>query len=308
MRKVYPKAQISFLTSCRCQDIVSDYEGVNRIITFDRHGKHKGLLNRLRFTADLRKEKFDLIIVLKGSLNYIFMGVPNVWCAKRQASKKYRHPVDKHVDLLHFHGVNTEDVSFSFNLTKADDVFWEDFSKKEGVLPNDTLIGILPLAAWSLKSWPIERWNKLAEILKNQYGIKVLNLAKMPNSDLGRRVAKEISKEIIPADKTSLSQAKALLKHCQIFIGPDSSLLHLSSCMGVETVGLYGATSGEHFYPYFHRHNIVFPERKLSCVPCYPGKKPACCANGTKRDFGACMEEIPVESVLGIIQEKLNLR
>ncbi len=179
------------------------------------------------------------------------------------------------MDALGSHGLKVDAASFDFNLTKTDINFCENFFKEKGIQPQDRLIGVLPLAAWLLKSWPIKKWNKLAEILKNQYKMKVLCLAKVPNNDLGRRIIKEISPEIISAGTTTLSQAKALVKHCRIFIGPDSSLLHLASCMGVEAIGLYGPTPSNHFYPYFHRQNIILPEKKLPCMPCL-GKKPVC--------------------------------
>lgn len=307
LRQRYPDAKIFFLTSSRCQDIVDDYKGIDRIIRFDRHGKDKGLFNRLRFISGLRKEKFDLAVVLKSSMAYKFLGISCVWRVKKKAKLQYKHPVDQYLCTLRTHGLAVETASFSFGLREDERIFCEDFLTKKGVSRKDTVIGILPLAAWSLKSWPIEKWNKLAEILKSKYGIKLLNLGKMPDSDLGRRIAREISGQIIPADNTTLAQAKALLQRCRLFIGPDSSFLHLASCMGVETIGLYGATSAEHFYPYLHRHNIVWPREKLTCMPCYPGAGPSCNKGKNRPDFGSCMEEIRVEDVLAVVKERLNL-
>jgi ADP-heptose:LPS heptosyltransferase len=219
---------------------------------------------------------------------------------------KHGHPVDLYMDTLRSRGIFPGTVSFGFNIKKADSDFCDDFLKQNAVSRKDIIAGILPLAAWPLKSWPIAKWNELAENLSRRYGIKILSLGKMPDNDLGRRAASEISRRIIPADKTTLSQAKALLGHCRFFIGPDSSLLHLASCMGVETIGLYGATAVSQFYPYFHRHNIIQPATKLPCMPCYPGRKVVCCENGINRDFGPCMEDIPVENVLAVIKERLN--
>jgi heptosyltransferase-2 len=307
LRKQFPQARLVFLTTSRCRDIVNGYRGVEKIITFDRNDKNKGFANWLQFILNLRKEKFDLAVVLKRSLTYKLLGIPLVWRVESKDSLRQKHSVDVYLKLLCRHGIEIQAPSFSFNLGDSEQISCEDFLKKRGIAPKDTLVGILPLAAWSLKSWPIEKWNELAKILKNKYGIKVINLGKAPNSDLGRRILKEISDEIIPADKTTLAQAMALLKRCQLFIGPDSSLLHLASCMGVETVGLYGATSREHFYPYFHRRNIVWPEKRLSCMPCYPGAESSCCNGETKYDFGPCMAAIGVEDVLIVIKERLNL-
>ncbi|HPL96741.1 MAG TPA: glycosyltransferase family 9 protein [Smithellaceae bacterium] len=273
LTKRYPGAKVSFLTSKRCQDIVKGYRGIDQIIIMDRHGKNKGLLNRLRFTSELRKRKFDLVVVLSSSLNWLFLGSQAIWRIRKSTGKQNCHPVDRYIDMLRSNGLMIEAASFGFNVSDEDNVFCESFLKEKGVLPQDKLIGILPLAAWPLKSWPVEKWNRLAELLEQRWGIKMLNLGKLPDNELGRRVAHEISESIIPADKTNLLQAKALLKRCEMFIGPDSSLLHLASCMGIETVGLYGPTPYERFYPYFHQNNIISVKKKLNCMPCSPGQQ-----------------------------------
>ena len=310
LRKHYPDAEVSFLTSSRCRDIVDGYPGIHQIIVLDRHGKDKGFLNRLRFTAKLRKKNFDLVVVLNSSLNYLFLGSLDIWRIRNRKSKtsQQNHSVDIIVDMLRSKALMIEEASFNFSIKDADAVFCENFLKQKGVAPEDILIGILPLAAWSLKSWPIAKWNKLTEILHGQWGIKMLNLGKLPDNEIGRRVACEVSGLIIPADDTTLSQAKALLKRCKMFIGPDSSLLHLASCMGIETVGLYGPTPHERFYPYFHQHNIISLKDKLPCMPCYPGNEPSCCENNVKHDFGPCMQGIEVEDVVYLIKSRLNLK
>jgi heptosyltransferase I len=308
LRESYPNAKITFLCSSRCWDIVSGYKGIDRIIVLDRHGKNRGFFSRLCFTAALRKEKFDLVIVLTSSLNYILLRAPAVWRVQRQMRLRHDHPVDRYIDTLRFYGLIVKDASFSFGLNEKDVSFSFEFLKYRGIDPRDTLIGILPLAAWSLKSWPIEKWNSLADILRKKWGIRVLNLGKLPDNKLGRRIADEISGNIIPADETTLPQAKALLSRCQLFIGPDSSLLHLASCMGIETIGLYGPTPVSRFYPYFHRHNSISSKNKLACMPCYPDNKPSCRTNMVKHDFGPCMCGIEVEDVLTVIKERLNLK
>ena len=308
LRQHCPAARVSFLTSARGQDIAAGYHGIDEIIVLNRQGRDKGFLNRLRFTGMLRKKRFDLVVVLKSSLNDLFLGVSAVWRARNPDGLHPQHPVDRYLDMLRSRGVMIKGASFHFSVNDEGLFFCEQFLARHGVLPQDTLIGVLPLAAWSLKSWPAGKWRELAGILRQTWGVKMLNLGKMPDNGLGGRVARELAGSVIPADKTTLPQAQALLNRCQAFIGPDSSLLHLASCMGVETIGLYGATPSDRFYPYFHRHNILMPKNKPACMPCYPGRKPSCCAGPSQRDFGACMDGIAVEDVVSLIQERLNLK
>lgn len=309
LTKKFPLAEIAFLTSSRCHEIVESCKGVQRIINFDRHGKDKGLSNSLRFISNLKKERFDLAVVLKDSWIHKFTGIRSRWRITKQVRQQFKHPVDRYLYMLRSHGMTLDGAVFHFSSQAQDDTFCKEYLGKKGIKPEDRIVGILPFATWFLKIWPMDKWNYLTKVLREQYGIKVMNIGKMPNNNKGRRLAGQLSPQIIDTSDTSLSQAKALLKRCCLFIGPDSSLLHLASCMGVETIGLYGATSSEHFYPYFHRHNIVWSKSRLSCMPCYPGPKPGwyCSKGKVNPDYGPCMEEINVEDVLDVIKQRLHL-
>ncbi len=309
LHEQFPRARISILTSSRTQNIFQGYTGISRIFLFDTYAKDKGLFGYLRLIRALRKEKFDLAVVLNSTLLYKFLGIPRVWSVREylgcRPSETKKHIADIYLEFLKAQGISSNQARFHFNFSEEEKSFAEDFLKERSVGPEDVLIGILPIAAWSLKSWPIERWNELAKILKTRYNAKLIALGKSGNDSFGREVIKKMSSNIIGAiDKTSLKQAMAILKRCKLFIAPDSSLLHLASCMGVETIGLYGATCAEYIYPYFHRANMIVSKAALKCMPCYPGNRTAVC----KKEFqpGECMEGISVEDVLSAAAAKLH--
>lgn len=304
----FPLSKISILSSSRVHNIFQGYSGMHKIFLFDKHAKDKGLFGYLRLIRVLREEKFDLAVVLNSTLLHKFLGIPRVWSVREylgcRPSEIKKHIADIYFEFLKAKGLFPHQVRFSFNFSEQEKSFGVDFLKKHSVAPEDILIGILPIAAWSLKSWPIKKWNELAKILKYRYGAKLIALGKSGDDFFGREVLKNMSSDIIRAiDKTSLKQAMALLTHCNLFIAPDSSLLHLASCMGIEAIGLYGATSAEYIYPYFHRENVTISKTTLGCMPCYPGGKKTAC----KREFqpGECMEGISVDDLLSVVEAKL---
>ena len=309
LHEQFPQARISILTSSRTQNIFQGYTGIHKIFLFDTYAKDKGLFGYLRLIRALRKEKFDLAVVLNSTLLYKFLGIPRVWSAReylgRRPCEVKKHIADIYLEFLKAQGISSNQARFHFNFSEQEKSFAGDFLKERSVGPEDILIGILPVAAWSLKSWPIERWNELAKILRSRYSAKLIALGKSGDDSFGREVFKNMSSDIIGAiDKTSLKQAMAILKRCNLFIAPDSSLLHLASCMGVEAIGLYGATSPEYIYPYFHRESMIVSKSALGCMPCYPGSRIAVC----KKEFqpGECMDGISVEDVLAAVEAKLH--
>lgn len=249
LRRCFPQAKISFLTSYKAENIVHGYKGLDKVFIFDKHTKDKGLFGRLRLMTALVREKFDLAIILKSTLMYKFLGIPCVWSMRKylgcEPSKKGIHVVDIYLEFLRSHGIDIQEATFNFALSKEEKDFCDTFLAREGISAKDRCVGILPAVTWTLKNWPLDKWNKLAGILKSQYGIKVIAFGKIGDDLFSRMVLKKMSPEIISSYKTTLKQAMALVKRCNLFIGVDSGLLHLASCIGIKVIGLYGPTSGE---------------------------------------------------------------
>ncbi len=311
LRRNFPGARITLLTSSRSKSSISGYRGLNKIFTYDKHTRDRGVLGRLRLLATLKKENFDRVVILKNTLMYKFLNAPSVWSLqkylRRQGGEKNKHIVDIYLDFLRSHGLNVPGAVFDFSFTREEEEFCDVFLAGQGFKTEDSFIGILLFAAWSLKSWPLENWVELAGILQDRYGIKVINLGKRYPDSFGRAANQGAVRKIISAEDTTLKQAMALAKRCRLFIGPDSSLLHLGSCLGVETIGLYGPTPPERFYPYFNRSDVIVSKQKLRCMPCYPDARPRPHPCRGRFSVGACMGSISVNDVLEKVKQKLKL-
>jgi len=309
LRSRFPQAKISFLTSPRANNIAEGYKGLDRVLTFDKYAQGRWLSGRLRLMMFLAREKFDLAVVLKSTLMHKFLGIPRVWSLRKYlgcaSSEKGMHIVDIYLEFLRSHGIYADTVIFDFGFSQEERKFCDNFFAEKKISSKDKVVGILPMSAWPLKNWPIDKWNKLAEILNREYDIKVVAFGKFADDVYSKMILNNMSGEIILARNTNLKQAMGLIKRCNVFVGPDSGLVHLASCMGVNTIGLYGATSSSYIYPYFHRHNVINSKAGIDCMPCYPGGNP--CQMKAGFQAGACMDGISVEEVLEPAKEILGL-
>jgi ADP-heptose:LPS heptosyltransferase len=301
LRRKFKNAEIVFLTSAVSQDIVEGYKGLDRVIVFDKYGVDKGIRRRLRLLLLLRGERFDLVVALSSTWMYKYVGGTYQWSVRKYLGclpqDKKMHIADIYLEFLRSFGVETEREHWDFNV-EGEDNFCDEFLRKAGVNNGDRIAGILPYSGWLLKDWPVERWNELANLLNSKYNIKVIAFGRVADDIKGKEKLIQLSPLIISAvNKTTLKQALSLIKRCNLFIGVDSSLLHLASCVGVETIGLFGATSKEYIYPYFHYSNVITPAQKRYCMPCYPGLNPCPCMKN-KLVRSPCMEDISVESVM----------
>ena len=310
LRGQFPDAKISVLTSSRAASVARGYKDLEKVIIFDKYATDKKLPGRLRLIASLTRERFDLVIVLKSSLMYKFLGIPHSWSLKKylgcSPAQAGTHGADTYLAFLRSHGIKASRAVFNFVLDETEKEFCDSFLKEKGIDRKDKLVGILPLAGWSLKSWPIDRCNKLAAILKEKYGIKTIAIGDVEDPVFKKLILPHISGDLIFTGKTTLKRAIALLKCCDVFIAPDSGLSHLASTMGIKTIGLYGPTPENYIYPYFHRRNMIFPREKLECMPCYP-ELTRCICKARGALVSDCMRGIRVEDVLESVEQNLEL-
>lgn len=130
---------------------------------------------------------------------------------------------------------------------------------------------------WPTKSWPIESWNKLEEMLKKK-GLKVSRQDK-ENPDILK----------------SLYRYMDWINSCKIIITNDSLGLHLAIALKKKVIALFGPTGSSevHFYG---KGKAILPSQDLKdCMPCF---QPKC----KKEFYPSCMCLISPEKVI----EELN--
>jgi ADP-heptose:LPS heptosyltransferase len=307
LRSNFKQAKINLLTSSRAKELVENYPGIDEIIIFDKHGKDKGIFGQIVLVQSLRKERFDLVIVLNKSLLFNFLGASTVWRIEEKLRKDksgdFIHVVDSYLSLLRSKGVSVaEKLIFNFRFDNQEVNFAKNFFAKNSIADSDKVISISPYANWSLKCWPVTKWNELIKVLNKEY--KVIVVGKEGADSYSKIVSREISKQVISAvNQCSLKQSMMIIKRSQIFISCDSSLLHIASCMQIPSIGLYGPTAIGAYYPYFHQDFVIKGEDVPDCTPCLNSKNFARCKAEGK---SPCMLAINVEQVLGRIHQLID--
>ena len=307
LKKAFPNAKIYFIISPKGSDIGNTVKGIDQVIIFDKHVKYRGLIGYLRFIAEIRAEKFDLAIILRDMQMHYFFNIAKVLKFKKDSvSSDAIHVADKYLMFLRGHGIKADKAEFEFKFSDQDSEYAVNLFKEKLSDKKKLRVGIMPLAAWPLKCWPIESWNIVIEKINKQFGAKVFLFGKTGSSEWDKQVNSKMSNYAITTiDKNTISESMALIKSLDIFIGPDSSFLHFASCMGIETIGLYGATSPDFIFPLFHKHNIIYSKANLECMPCYPGPHGGSC---NAHEPAECMQAISVDEVFKKIVDILNLK
>ena len=158
------------------------------------------------------------------------------------------------------------------------------------------LIGIQITSASPIRTYPIPYLADLLKLLIDEgFDIAVLGL------DPWKYGLKQWKGDHLFnfVDDYSLLDVSTVVSLSDYFLAPDSGLLHLSSVMGIPTLGLFGNIKPENRIKYYPKTIAMFPEGELECIPCGDVFNPCpSCSNlaGTQKS-GKCMHLLFPERV-----------
>lgn len=143
------------------------------------------------------------------------------------------------------------------------------------LLPADgPILSLAPVANWAGKTWPIERFQAVAEALTAPDGILPDARIAVIGTAAERAVAQPLLAAVPPARLIDLmggldpNEAAACLMRCALFIGNDSGLMHLAAAAGTPTLGLFGPSRPEHYAPWGpHAAHVAIPYREVLSQP-----------------------------------------
>lgn len=151
------------------------------------------------------------------------------------------------------------------------------------------------------RMWPIEKYAQLIDSITHTFVIFGRGASDRALVDRLKSMTKKNFIDMV--DVFSFDESAIALSKSLIYIGNDSSLLHLASSMGIPTIGLFGPTQVAAANPLGPQQ--FFIESLIPCSPCYDprdgieGKMYTCKDN-------LCMKSISVSEVVNLMNSKLN--
>ncbi|HEX4208356.1 MAG TPA: lipopolysaccharide heptosyltransferase II [Ktedonobacteraceae bacterium] len=156
----------------------------------------------------------------------------------------------------------------------------------------------------TVKRWPLERYRELVRKLVNVLDANVLLIGGKEDYELNQQLMQGLDGEPAQmqvqnlAGQTSFGQTAAQLSVCDLFIGNDSSPMHLAAAVGIPVIAIFGPTSPQEYGPYpldDPRHIALW--KNPNGRPCFFLGKMQECANCT------CMQSVTLDDVWEAIQQ-----
>ena len=146
------------------------------------------------------------------------------------------------------------------------------------------------------KRWPLDRFEDLARKLIYELGAQLLLIGGPGDVPLNQQLQDALGAQgdtvINLTGKTTLGELAAQLEQCTLFIGNDSSPMHMAAAVNIPVIAIFGPTSTQEYGPYpldDPRHIAIW--RHPTGQPCFFLGKMQACAHCT------CMQAVTVDDV-----------
>lgn len=163
-----------------------------------------------------------------------------------------------------------------------------NWAKKQLIKSSRPLLGICTKSKEPVKNWSQSNWLGLIQNLKSKFSIIHIGDDREPIFDSVVRFA----------GKTTIRESAALLSLCDLFVGPDSLLMHIANGLDIPSIIIFGGSRPVECFGYNENINL---SSSTDCSPCWMHKGYESCNENMK-----CMTHISIEIVLNKTMQMLN--
>jgi heptosyltransferase-2 len=315
LRRVYPSAYLAMMVAAHTKDIVAGNPYLDKVIVYDKDNLHKSWRNTFLFAQRLRKQRFDVALILHPSNRVHLvaflagirkrigynrkMGFLLTDRLKHTKQSGQKHESEYNLDLVRYVGVHPLGKRLYVPITAGAEEWVNELFDQKGIKGGSNLIALHPSSSCPSKIWLPERFAKVADMLIEKYSATVLIVAGAKDIAIAEAVMKRMRhKALNLAGKTSVAQLVSVLKRCRLFISNDSGPVHIASAVQTPVIVIFGRNqlglSPKRWGPLGPKDQVLHKE--VGCV--------ACLAHNCKKGF-ACLKAITVEEVLAAAQRVL---
>lgn len=288
-RARWPQAEIVLLARPWMAGVYRDHGVADRVIEFERDGRHRGLAGLERLARELRAERFDAALLLQNAFQAAWLAwrarIPErigyardgrSWLLTRAVPVPRRGEIPAlepfyYLELVRRAGwLERLPERLEIRLRVAPESLRraEPALAAAGSSGERLRVAMAPGAAFGpAKCWPAERYAELADRLVAAFAADVILFGAPAERELCERIAGAmVARPAILAGRIGVAELPAALARCRLFIGNDSGAMHVAAAVGLPVVAIFGPTNPEATRPATPRLRLV--RQPVECSPC----------------------------------------
>ena len=172
------------------------------------------------------------------------------------------------------------------------------FLEKKGL--TGSYITLVPGAAWPQKTWLIDHYKELVNLIVNKLGLSIVIIGSK-NDGICSAIANDSSKQILELHgKLDIRESLAIISLGEMTLGSDTGMVHASEALGVPVAMIMGPTNVQTGGGTSLDKSVVI-EKDIWCRPCSQNGNRPC-----YRSKQYCMTKISTSDVHRAIQRVLT--
>jgi ADP-heptose:LPS heptosyltransferase len=315
IRKMFPQAEIGFLTSSWARSIIETNPEIKYVHTFDHLLLNRARLSKWskfvqhifsawRMLKETRKLKYEIAI---DTYHFVQNSIPLLWLARIPVRIGYTsggfgplltHPMpwisqDKH--LVDYHLALVEPLGLSESIRRMARPTIVIPEVETPALPAEYIV-LHAGAGAAFKQWQIDKWCELATRLRQTGFDIVLTGSGTHEVAINARIKTVVPSALNLAGQISFAQFARIVQRARLLVGVDSLAGHLAAASATPSVLIYtGANNHAQMRPFGQQSKLVTGE--VPCAPCFR-------TNGC--DGMQCVRNVTVARVLQLCLESLR--
>jgi ADP-heptose:LPS heptosyltransferase len=285
-----PNARFTIVAGPVAAPLFEEVPGLDRIIVL---AKAKNGGHWFDLWRQVRNTRWGLVVDLRGS------GLSRFISTRRRAiwRKHSGPPAHKVIEAARVLKID-DDPAPPYIFTSAE----TEARAEELTAGFGPILALAPAANWLGKTWPLERFSRVATRLLDPEGPmkggRLMVLGGPDDAKLAKGLRDVVMRNqfINLTEGADLLTAYACLKRARLFIGNDSGTMHLAAAAGVPTLGVFGPSDEQLYAPWGANTRVVRGPRSYEQI------------RAVDPSFGQAlchMMDLPVETVAAAAEELL---
>jgi ADP-heptose:LPS heptosyltransferase len=312
LRDRFPETRIDVITLDDYAELLIDHPDINRIIHVPRKMKYQELTEIGKMLA---AKGYDLIIDLHNVIRSqiirrqfktakkVIYKKPR-WKRFKLIELKKNHFPDEFSQRWLYHQCLEELLNDDYLIPKTKLVIQKNeqfeiklFLEKEGL--NGPYITLVPGAAWPQKTWLIDHYKELVNLIVNKLRLSIVIIGSK-NDGICGAIANDTSKQILELHgKLDIRESLAIISLGEMTVGSDTGMVHASEALGVPVAMIMGPTNVQTGGGTSLNKSVVI-EKDIWCRPCSQNGNRPC-----YRSKQYCMTKISTSDVYRAIHRVL---
>jgi len=122
---------------------------------------------------------------------------------------------------------------------------------------------------WPAKRWPVSSFAELVLEVEERFGARVLLVTGPGQEWISEGVASQSGGRAMVMPVLPVREASSVIAACGTLVANDGGMMHAGVALGIPTVGIFGPTEREMWFPYAGMGPYEVIVSNAECAPCH---------------------------------------